>query len=126
MLCGMTQPVTNSKDLTMSSLTNEKCLPCETGVGAMSAESIAVMLPTVPKWELSANGKAIVRHVKFKNFVESLAAINRIGAIAEDEGHHPDIAFGWGYADITLTTHATDSLTRNDFIVAAKIDAALV
>jgi len=110
----------------MSSLTKEKCLPCETGVGAMTQESIQKMLPTVPKWELALEGKAIVRNITFKNFVEALDAINRIGAIAEDEGHHPDIAFGWGYAAITLTTHATNSLTRNDFIVAAKIDAALV
>jgi 4a-hydroxytetrahydrobiopterin dehydratase len=122
----MTQPATKCKDLTMNALTKEKCLPCETGVGAMTQESIQKMLPTVPQWELSQGGKAIVRNIKFKDFVESLAAINRIGAIAEDEGHHPDIAFGWGYASITLTTHATHSLTRNDFIVAAKIDAALV
>ena len=59
---------------------------------------------------------------KFKNFLESKSFINKVGEISENEGHHPDILFGWGYAEIKITTHAIEGLSENDFILAAKID----
>ena len=59
---------------------------------------------------------------KFKNFLDSQNFINRVGEISENEGHHPDIVFGWGYAKINITTHAIEGLSENDFILAAKID----
>ena len=65
------------------------------------------------------------KNFKFKNFVESQNFINDVGKISEDEGHHPDIIFGWGYAKIKITTHAINGLSENDFILAAKIDKIL-
>ena len=59
---------------------------------------------------------------KFKNFLESQNFVNKVGKISENEGHHPDILFGWGYAEIKITTHAIEGLSENDFILAAKID----
>ena len=58
----------------------------------------------------------------FKNFLDSQDFINKVGRISEDEGHHPDISFGWGYAEIKISTHAIEGLSKNDFILAAKID----
>ena len=58
----------------------------------------------------------------FKNFIESQKFVNEVGRVSEDEGHHPDIMFGWGYAKINITTHAIEGLSENDFILAAKID----
>ena len=59
---------------------------------------------------------------EFKNFIESQKFVNEGGRVSEDEGHHPDIMFGWGYAKINITTHAIEGLSENDFILAAKID----
>lgn len=73
-------------------------------------------------WALSTDAKKISRRFKFGNFAEALTFVNAISAIAEDEGHHPDIHFGWGRAEIELTTHATGGLSWNDFILAAKIN----
>ena len=61
----------------------------------------------------------------FKNFQESQDFINKVGEISENEGHHPDINFGWGYAKVNITTHAIKGLSENDFILAAKIDEIL-
>lgn len=83
------------------------------------------MLTEIPGWELGAQGKspAITRRMTFGNFSESLTFVNKVGVLAEEEGHHPDITFGWGYAVITLYTHAIDGLHENDFIMAAKINS---
>ena len=75
----------------------------------------------VPDWTLKDNHE-ISRRFKFKNFAEALCFVNLVGMLAESEGHHPDISFGWGYVTITLFTHAVDCLSENDFIMAAKID----
>ena len=58
----------------------------------------------------------------FKNFLESQNFVNKVSLISEEEGHHPDISFGWGYAELKITTHAIEGLSENDFILAAKID----
>ena len=62
---------------------------------------------------------------KFKNFLESQNFVNLVGKISEEEGHHPDLSFGWGYAKVTITTHAIEGLSENDFILAAKIDRGI-
>ena len=77
------------------------------------------------KQELRDEGKKIYKEYKFSNFVETLEFVNKVGALAEDEGHHPDIAFGWGYADITIFSHKIEGLHENDFILASKIDLIL-
>lgn len=77
----------------------------------------------VKDWEISEDAKFISKKFKFKNFADALDFVNKVGAIAESEGHHPDIELGWGKVKIVLTTHAIGGLSQNDFIVAAKINA---
>jgi len=79
-------------------------------------------LAEAPGWQLAQDGLSISRQFKFKNFVEALAFVDRVGEIAEAEGHHPDIELSWGKANIRLSTHAIKGLSLNDFIVAAKIN----
>ena len=79
----------------------------------------------VDGWDISKDKKKnflLNKKFNFNNFIESQKFINKVGEIAEDEGHHPDISFGWGYAEIRITTHAIEGLSENDFILAAKID----
>lgn len=103
-------------------LEQKKCVPCEGGLSPLDLKQADAMLKEVPGWALAREGKAIQRQYKFKNFKQSLAFVNKVGEIAESEGHHPDISFGWGYADILLWTHAIGGLHENDFIVASKIN----
>ena len=79
----------------------------------------------VDGWEVIKNEKNIYsleKKFNFKNFLESQMFVNEVGRLSEDEGHHPDIHFGWGYAKIIIMTHAIEGLSENDFILAAKID----
>lgn len=102
-------------------LLHKKCIPCEGGMPHLTANEIEELHKQVPKWEI-VDSHHLKRRFKFKNFAGALAFVNRVGALAESEGHHPDISFGWGYAEITSFTHAVDGLSENDFILAAKID----
>ena len=105
----------------MTKLNQKKCTPCEGGVPTLNIDEINVLLTKVNKWQ--ATEKEIFKTFKFKDFKESLDFINQVGAIAEDEGHHPDInLFSYKNVKITLSTHAIGGLSENDFIVAAKID----
>ena len=79
----------------------------------------------VDGWNIIKNNKDIYlleKNFKFRDFKKSQDFVNKIGEISEEEGHHPDINFGWGYAKIHITTHAIEGLSENDFILAAKID----
>ena len=105
----------------MENLSNKKCRPCELGEGKLNPADIEAFMAHVPKWS-AKNNHDISRQFIFKNFVGALAFVNKVGALAESEGHHPDIKFGWGYAEITLFTHSVDGLSENDFILAVKID----
>lgn len=104
-------------------LTDKRCIPCEGGVMPLFRPAAETLLKETPGWELVVDGKKISRKYKFKNFKEALAFVNKVGAIAEEEGHHPDIELGWGRVRIELSTHAIGGLSENDFILAAKIDA---
>lgn len=104
-------------------LVQKKCVACEGGMPPLNEVEARVLLAQVPGWELSADAKNIARRYAFPNFAQALAFANRVGALAEAEGHHPDLSLGWGYVLVTLTTHAIGGLSENDFIVAAKIDA---
>ena len=109
----------------MTDLLNKKCVPCEGGVAAFDISEIHKYQKKVDGWELTKNEKDIYsleKNFKFGNFLESQNFVNQVGDIAEEEGHHPDIIFGWGYAKVTITTHAIEGLSENDFILAAKID----
>jgi len=109
----------------MSDLLNKKCKPCEGGIPSLDISEIHKYQKKVDGWDVNKNGKEIYfleKNFKFKNFVLSQNFINMVGDISENEGHHPDISFGWGYAKILITTHAIEGLSENDFILAAKID----
>ena len=109
----------------MSELFKKKCLPCEGGVIPFDISEIHKYQKKVDGWDIIQNEKKIFLLQKkffFKNFIDSQNFINLVGKISEEEGHHPDINFGWGYAVIKITTHAIDGLSENDFILAAKID----
>ena len=109
----------------MSELTKKKCLPCEGGVIPFDISEIHKYQKKVDGWDVLKNEKKIFylyKKFEFKNFLESQIFINKVGEISENEGHHPDISFGWGYAKIKITTHSIEGLSENDFILAAKID----
>lgn len=108
----------------MPDLLAKKCRPCELDEGKLDSAEIETFMAHVPKWSVR-NNHEISRRFKFKNFKEALEFVNKIGALAEEEGHHPDIEFGWGYVEITLFTHAVGGLSENDFIMAAKINELL-
>ena len=104
-------------------LTAKKCTACEGGTPAFTKDQITEHLAAVPEWKLSDDGKLIRRKYKFKDFVSAMAFLQKVGVLAEDEGHHPDLHLtGYKNVAVELTTHAIGGLSANDFIVAAKID----
>lgn len=105
----------------MSGLSARECVPCRGGVPPMEGDEIRSLLGELSGWQV-INEHHLSKEYKFKNFREALAFVNRVGALAEEQGHHPDICFGWGKAEITIWTHKIDGLTESDFILAAKID----
>lgn len=102
-------------------LENKSCVPCRGGIEPLTPEEAKAMLAQTPGWALNAECTTVSRKFKFKNFAEALAFVNKVGALAEQEDHHPDISFGWGYVDVLLFTHKIKGLHENDFIIAAKI-----
>ena len=109
----------------MTDLLNKKCVPCEGGVTPFDISEIHKYQKKVDGWNIAKNEKKIYfleKKFVFKNFEESQNFVNLVGKISEEEGHHPDISYGWGYAKINITTHAIEGLSENDFILAAKID----
>ena len=109
----------------MNDLINKKCVPCEGGATPFDISEIHKYQKKVDGWEIIKNDKNIYfleKKFKFKNFLASQDFVNKVGEISEQEGHHPDIMFGWGYAKINITTHAIEGLSENDFILASKID----
>ncbi len=109
----------------MEDLANKKCIPCEGGIPAFDVKEIHKYLKKVDGWDVLQNNDKnyfIEKKFKFRNFLESEKFVIQVGKIAEIEGHHPDISFGWGYAVIKISTHAIKGLAESDFILAAKID----
>lgn len=108
---------------TTAELGRKHCTPCEGCVPALSAEEISPLTEAVPNWKLTGDGKRIRREWRVKDFVTSLDFFNRVGQLAEEEGHHPDLHLvGYRNVAIEIWTHAVNGLTENDFILAAKID----
>lgn len=103
-----------------SPLAAEACIACGKDAQPLSHEEAQALLTQLPGWELAADGKSLRRRIEFRNFRDALAFVNKLGEIAEAAKHHPDIAFGWGYAEIVYTTHSLGGLHRNDFILAAR------
>ena len=109
----------------MSDLLYKKCVPCEGGIIPFDISEIHKYQKKVDGWGVKENKKKkyfLQKKFTFKNFINSQNFVNKVGQISEAEGHHPDISFGWGYAEIIITTHAIEGLSENDFILAAKID----
>ena len=109
----------------MTELFKKKCEPCEGGIKPFDISEIHKYQKKVDGWDIVQDEKKVYfleKKFTFKNFLESQDFVNRVRKISEEEGHHPDISFGWGYAKVTITTHAIEGLSENDFILAAKID----
>jgi 4a-hydroxytetrahydrobiopterin dehydratase len=109
----------------MSDLEKKKCISCDGKIPGFNITEIHKYLKMVDGWEVKSDDSKIyylIKEFKFKNFLESQNFANKVGDIAEKEGHHPDIWFGWGYAKIKIFTHAIKGLHENDFIIAAKVD----
>jgi len=100
----------------------ENCVPCKGDSLPASEADIVSALERLPYWRRIEDGKAIEKEWSFKNFADAHDFINEVAKIAEEENHHPDIIYGWGYAKIRLTSHSINALHANDFIVAAKVD----
>lgn len=103
-------------------LSSQHCIPCEGGTLPIFRMQAEELLKQVQGWNLANDVKSISKERTFKNFAEALAFANKIGAIAEAKGHHPDLTVTWGKVGIQLSTHAIGGLSENDFILAAKID----
>ena len=106
----------------MSDLTEKHCEPCEGGIAAMDTNRANEQLQKLDQWEIDVNSKKISKQFSFKNFHRTMSFVNAVAWVANQENHHPDIELGYNYCNISLTTHAIDGLSVNDFIVAAKID----
>jgi 4a-hydroxytetrahydrobiopterin dehydratase len=105
----------------MSELASRQCVPCRGGVPPLTADEIKPLISQLDGWQV-LNEHHLRKEYKFGNFREALAFVNRVGELAEEQGHHPDICFGWGKAEVTIWTHKINGLTESDFILAAKID----
>jgi 4a-hydroxytetrahydrobiopterin dehydratase len=114
-------PKAPEAELIMDDLASRKCVPCHGGVPRLEGEELARLAAQLGGWEV-VDGHHLSKGYKFANFAAALDFVNRVGGVAEREGHHPDISFGWGYARLTVYTHAIDGLSESDFILAAKID----
>ena len=109
----------------MDELINKKCAPCEGDILPFNISEIHKYQKKVDGWDILKDKKEIfylIKKFKFKNFLESQNFINKVGNIAEEENHHPDISFGWGYCKVKIFTHAIKGLAESDFILASKID----
>ena len=109
----------------MENLHNKKCIACDGNTLPFDTSEIHKYLKKVDDWDVKSSEKKnyyLEKEYKFKNFIESQNFINGVGNISEQEKHHPDIKFGWGYAVIKIFTHAIKGLAESDFILAAKID----
>ena len=112
----------------MEDLFKKKCQPCEGGVIPFDISEIHKYQRKVDGWDITKDENEIfflIKKFSFKNFLESQNFVSIVGKIAEEEGHHPDITFGWGYSEVKITTHAIKGLSENDFILAANIDQVI-
>jgi 4a-hydroxytetrahydrobiopterin dehydratase len=106
----------------MNDLTQKKCMPCEGGIAPFNRAEAEVLLKQIPGWTLAEDGASIEKTYAFKDYAGAVAFANQIAALAEQEGHHPDLHIAWGKLTVHTWTHAIGGLSENDFIIAAKID----
>ena len=105
-----------------NNLSESKCEPCSGNTPKLNFEDISKYLADLKEWSVNEEQEMIFKKFKFNNFKQSINFINKISLIAEEEGHHPDISFGYGYCIVFIHTHAIKGLSINDFILASKID----
>jgi len=103
-------------------LASKTCTPCRGGVPPLTREQAEIFHVQAPEWQLPEEAHHIERSFKFRNFREALTFVQEIGELAEAEGHHPNISFGWGNVTVSLRTKKIHGLHENDFIMATKID----
>lgn len=101
-------------------LTHKKCVPCEAGMPPMAPAQIKKYLNQVKSWQ--TDNKKIWKEFKFKDYIRTMGFVNQVAMLAQEEGHHPDMAVAYSKVRIELWTHAIGGLSENDFILAAKID----
>ena len=106
----------------MTELHTIRCVGCEGGIPALTHEEIQQLLPQLEAWQVSEDQRWISKRFTFKGFYKTMAFVNAIAWIANQENHHPDLEVGFNYCLVKYTTHAVNGLTKNDFICAAKID----
>ena len=111
-----------TEDAMSEALVEKTCTPCRGGIPPLTRAEAEELLPQAPEWALMDNAHRIEKTFRFGNFREALAFVQKVGELAEAEGHHPDISFGWGYGTVSLRTKKIKGLHENDFIMAAKID----
>ncbi len=107
----------------MASLADRQCVPCKGGVPPLSGEAVVPLLEQLDAWNVAENHH-LEKRFKLKDFAQALDLVNRIGAIAEEQNHHPDIFLAWGRVDVKIWTHKINGLTESDFVFAAKCDRA--
>lgn len=107
------------------SLSQKRCKPCEGGVDPLDNDRAERLLAQVPGWSMAEQGKAIERRFEFKDFYRTMAFINALAWVANQEDHHPDFKAGYNYCEVRYTTHAIGGLSENDFICAAKTQELL-
>jgi 4a-hydroxytetrahydrobiopterin dehydratase len=106
-------------------LAAKSCVPCRGGVPPLQEDDARRLLAGAPGWELRQNAARLERRFEFRDFVAAMKFVNRVAEVAEQEGHHPDIAIHWNRVDLTLWTHKIGGLHENDFILAAKVNRLL-
>lgn len=106
-----------------TTLAQKTCTPCRGGIPPLDPDEAQRYLGETPGWRLLDDSHRIERSFRFSNFRQALDFVQRVGALADEEGHHPDIAFGWGNATVSLQTKKIKGLHENDFIMAVKINA---
>lgn len=109
----------------LTNLASQTCVPCTAGTPPMNADAVRAALAGLPLWTRSDDGRAILRRVEVKGFARAAQLANVAAWLGEQQGHHPDVRFGWGYCEVAFTTHAAGGITRNDLICAARLDALL-
>src|ERR1700693_6482559 len=99
---------------------SKTCVPCRGGIPPLTQDEAGELLARAPEWSLEENGTRLTRRFEFEDFKKAIAFVNRVADIAEEQGHHPDIAIHWNKVDLVLWTHKIGGVHKDDFIPAAK------
>lgn len=107
----------------MTDLAARTCIPCTGSISPIDPRAAEEALSSLPGWTLAADGRALTRRWNVNGFARAVQMANLAAWLGEHQGHHPDVRFGWGYCEVTFTTHAANGLTENDLICAARLNA---